>query len=83
MERMKTKTPGEFDNIKKHMVSCEEWADTMKNAHRFGAEKDEPEGLRYIQMSDTLARQLESFLREISEWVYDEGEYDWTRGADI
>lgn len=34
---------------------------------RVGDEKDEPEGSRYIHMSDTLARQIASILRGETE----------------
>ena len=41
--------------------------DILKNADRLGTDKDEPEGARYIQISDTLANymitQLEEYLR--------------------
>jgi hypothetical protein len=30
----------------------------LKLAHRFGPSEDEPEGVRYIQISDTLANEL-------------------------
>jgi len=40
-----------------------EFANGLDRAERFGAAKDEPEGSRYIQMSDTLARQLAAGLR--------------------
>jgi len=38
-------------------------ANALDNAPRMGAEKDEPEGSRYIQISDTLAKQLSATLR--------------------
>lgn len=41
--------------------------DILKDAERLGTDKDEPEGSRYIQVSDTLANymitQLEEYLR--------------------
>jgi hypothetical protein len=39
-----------------------ELAKALRDADRMGAEKDEPEGTRYIQISDTLARQIEQEL---------------------
>jgi len=35
----------------------------FENAERLGAEKDEPEGTRYIQISETLVNQFISRLR--------------------
>jgi hypothetical protein len=32
-------------------------------AHRFGAETDEPEGARWVQLSDSLACQLQEELK--------------------
>ena len=40
-----------------------EIADAMDKAERMGASKDEPEGVRYIIISDTLAKQWASILR--------------------
>lgn len=39
-------------------------ANDFDNASRFGSEEDVPEGERYIVMSDTLARQIATELRE-------------------
>lgn len=36
----------------------------LENAQRQGAVKDEPEGARYIQLSDTLATTLAGLLRQ-------------------
>ena len=49
--------------LRKSKPLREEIADALDIAHRFGAEIDEPEGERYIQMSDTLARQWATLLR--------------------
>ena len=38
-------------------------ADGLAGAERFGAEKDEPEGVRWVQISDTSAEQLAATLR--------------------
>jgi len=47
-----------------------EIADALKKAPRIGAETDEPEGERNILMSDTLANQIESILRQASQkWL--------------
>lgn len=46
-------------------------ADALDSAKRMGADVDEPEGERYIQLSDTLARELAGRLRQFvdpSEW---------------
>jgi hypothetical protein len=41
-------------------------AEGLDNSSRLGAEKDEPEGSRWIQLSDTLAREFAADLREIA-----------------
>ena len=38
-------------------------ADILDRSVRLGADRDEPEGARYIQISDTLARQMADALR--------------------
>ena len=38
--------------------------EVLETAPRMGAEADEPEGARYIQISDTLAMSLAGDLRE-------------------
>lgn len=51
----------------------------LKNAPRMGAEKDEPEGTRFIQISDSLAnkiaQELESWI-DGSTWELPEGWHD-------
>jgi hypothetical protein len=44
-------------NLSEHEALTTIWqvADTLRRAERLGADKDEPEGVRYIQMSDSLA----------------------------
>lgn len=37
----------------------------LETAHRFGAEIDEPEGARYIRLSETLVNQMISMLRQM------------------
>lgn len=44
-------------------MSIQEIADSLEGAQRMGAEKDEPEGARYIRISDTLAVQIAQYLR--------------------
>ncbi len=39
---------------------------SLKNAGREGADKDEPEGARYIRMSDTLAGSIARRLERIA-----------------
>lgn len=39
----------------------------LNEAPRHGAEKDEPEGSRYIMISETLANQWAEFLEETSK----------------
>ncbi len=43
-----------------------ELADALDASERAGAEKDEPEGARYITWSDTAARLVSTELREIA-----------------
>jgi len=43
-----------------------ELADRLAALPREGADVDEPEGARFIRMSDTLARRIERFLRELA-----------------
>ena len=38
--------------------------ETLRNAERMGQSKDEPEGVRYIQISDTLANELADRLED-------------------
>jgi hypothetical protein len=40
---------------------------SLEKAQRFGADTDEPEGGRYIQLSDTLAGKISRRLCEIAE----------------
>lgn len=47
----------------------------LKTAPRMGEETDEPEGARYIQISDTLAKKL---LDELADYQFEE----WSRGID-
>ena len=39
----------------------------LKDAERMGSEEDKPEGSRYIQISDTLAKIMEETLQGIYE----------------
>ena len=39
----------------------------LENAPRMGAEIDSPEGERYIQISDTLAKELAEELRQYAQ----------------
>lgn len=41
-------------------------ADDLENADRLGADTDEPEGNRYIQMSDTVTKLIAERLRKIA-----------------
>ena len=40
------------------MAVIKDVIEVLRSAPRFGPDKDEPEGVRYIQISDTLAIQL-------------------------
>lgn len=46
-----------------------EYADLLDKAPRMGSDQDTPEGSRYIAVSDTLARQIASDLREFESSV--------------
>ena len=46
-------------------------ADELDEADRLGEGRDVPEGMRYIIMSDTLAKELASTLRKIGLLVND------------
>lgn len=45
-------------------ISLEEIANVLRFAPRMGAEKDIPEGSRYIVLSDTLANRLATVIEE-------------------
>jgi len=38
-------------------------ADNLEKAERIGADVDEPEGARYVQISDTLLREIVANIR--------------------
>lgn len=42
-------------------------AEALDDSARMGKERDVPEGACYIQISDTLAKQMSKALREVSE----------------
>lgn len=42
-------------------------ANKLRITYRFGETVDSPEGVRYIMISDTLAKNIEERLREISD----------------
>ena len=58
-----------------HIEAIKEIANLLNRAERVGAERDEPEGMRYIMISDTCARMLADTLNgmalsfESDEWV--------------
>ncbi len=51
-----------------HMEICDV-RDLLAIAPRLGDEKDIPEGTRYIQISDTLARKIEKKLDECLDHI--------------
>jgi hypothetical protein len=53
----------QFHNAIRVLEYAPKVADGLDNAERVGAEKDEPEGSRWIQMSDTLAKIIARGLR--------------------
>jgi len=46
-------------------------ADELDEADRLGESRDAPEGMRYIIMSDTLAKELASTIRKVGLLVDD------------
>ena len=56
-------------------------ANALRRAERLGADKDEPEGVRYIQVSDTLARLLADEL-DRAEWQLRRGLEAWSMLAE-
>jgi len=42
------------------------YTEVLDSAPRNGGEKDEPEGTRFIIISDTLAKQMSEFLKKVS-----------------
>lgn len=51
------------------MNNIQDVIDALENAKRMGAEKDEPEGVRFIQISATLADLMVSVLKAKSSAV--------------
>ncbi len=43
--------------------------ETFESAHRLGAEKDVPEGSRYVQISETAIIEILGILRTIKEGI--------------
>jgi len=46
-------------------MNIDEIIKCMREAHRFGSATDEPEGSRYILMSDTLSNEIIECLEEL------------------
>ena len=51
------------------MMTLEEIIQGLQNADRFGEDTDEPEGARFIQLSDTLVCQMIETLKDFQRWV--------------
>ena len=49
------------------MSRFEKWIKALQNAERLGENKDDPEGARYIQMSETLVQELIADLQEMAQ----------------
>lgn len=45
------------------MKNLSDISDAIDNAERFGMNDDNPEGVRYIKISDTLAKEISDILR--------------------
>jgi len=56
----------------KRRLSLESIYFILKNANRIGAKEDNPEGTRYIQISDTLAKRM---MKTIELYVEEGFEY--------
>lgn len=41
-------------------------ADGLRECSRQGSEKDEPEGMRWIEITDTLSKKIEASLSDLS-----------------
>ena len=52
-----------------HIEAIKEIADLLNRAERVGAELDDPEGMRYIMISDTCARMLADTLDGIAAGI--------------
>jgi hypothetical protein len=56
---------------KEYVLVDKEWlleiAKQIQQTRRYGTDKDEPEGTRYIQVSDTLATNFSNALIELAE----------------
>ena len=59
VEKLRDEREG-VDSLRSLLV---EFVNALDNARRFGAERDEPEGARYVQISDTLAKRLSRVIR--------------------
>ena len=49
-----------------HATKAGDLAIVFAQATRLGSETDAPEGTRYVQMSDTLAREVEAWLCQLA-----------------
>lgn len=50
-------------SLRKHKGVANAVADMLDGCNRIGGQEDSPEGSRYIQISDTLARKMAVWLR--------------------
>jgi hypothetical protein len=53
----------EMRRMSKYIATIQDVIDALENAPRQGSFKDEPEGFRYITMSDTLVKDIIETLR--------------------
>lgn len=53
--------------------AADSMASLLEKAPRMGTDEDEPEGSRYIQMSDTLAREIANGIRISNPMTYQLG----------
>lgn len=56
--------------------SLNDVADELVQAFRYGAERDEPEGTRYIKLSETLANKISCDYRDYAKLL--ENSSRWT-----
>jgi hypothetical protein len=55
-------SPGVVQLLTTHVMGAARVAAILDKMERAGAERDEPEGARYVQISNTLARRLSATL---------------------
>lgn len=65
------------------MRELEDIASVLEEADRLGADKDDPEGARFVQISDTLAQDIVRRLRSIPDDLAAQRENGVDRGMEL